>query len=144
VLAPARSPRNADPLVIAIEGLCYVGKTTLAHALAPLAGAVIIGEYTSLAGLPPFPPRSLHDVAQALQQFLNVEQHRAHTVARADPTGDDITATPSRSGQAKETARRLGLPGSVTARLTEGLRVPQERIDRATLANTSWWRPADM
>jgi hypothetical protein len=65
-------------------------------------------------------------------------------VARADPTGDDITATPSRSGQAKETARRLGLPGSVTARLTEGLRVPQERIDRVTLADTSWWRPADM
>jgi hypothetical protein len=46
-------------------------------------------------------------------------------VARADPTGDDITATPSRSGQAKETARRLGLPSSVTARLTEGIRVPQ-------------------
>jgi hypothetical protein len=30
------------------------------------------------------------------------------------------------------------------ARLTEGLRVPQERIDRVTLADTSWWHPADM
>jgi thymidylate kinase len=83
VLAPARSPRSADPLVIAIEGLCYAGKTTLAHALAPLAGAVVIGEYTSLASLPPFPPRTLHDVAQALQQFLDVEQHRAHTARTA-------------------------------------------------------------
>jgi thymidylate kinase len=83
VLARSRSPRSADPLVIAIEGLCYAGKTTLAHALAPLAGAVVIGEYTSLADLPPFPPRTLHDVAQALQQFLDVEQHRAHTARTA-------------------------------------------------------------
>jgi hypothetical protein len=65
-------------------------------------------------------------------------------VARADPTGEDITATPSRSGQAKEIARRLGLPSSVTARLTEGLRVPQERIDRVALADTSWWHPSNM
>ncbi len=46
-------------------------------------------------------------------------------VARADPTGGDITATPGRRGQARETARRLGLPSSVTARLTEGIHVPQ-------------------
>jgi hypothetical protein len=52
--------------------------------------------------------------------------------------------SPGGSSQAKETARRLGLPSSVTARLTEGLRVPQERIDRVTLADTSWWHPADM
>lgn len=65
-------------------------------------------------------------------------------VARADPTGDDITATPSRSGQAKETARRLGLSSSVTARLTDGIRVPQERVDRVALADTSWWHPGDM
>lgn len=64
-------------------------------------------------------------------------------VARADPTGDDITATAGRSGQAGETARRLGLPSSVTARLTEGIRVPQERIDRVALADTTWWHPAD-
>lgn len=65
-------------------------------------------------------------------------------VARADPTGDDITATPGRSDQARETARRLGLPSSVTARLDEGIRVPQERIDRVALADTTWWHPADM
>jgi len=64
-------------------------------------------------------------------------------VARADPTGGDITATPGRRGQARETARRLGLPSSVTARLTEGIHVPQERIDRVALADTTWWRPAD-
>jgi thymidylate kinase len=83
VLARSRSPRSADPLIIALEGLCYAGKTTLAHALAPLVGAVVIGEYTSMASLPPFPPRTLHDLAAALQRFLDVEQHRAHTARTA-------------------------------------------------------------
>jgi thymidylate kinase len=83
VLAPSRGPRRADPLVIAIEGLCYAGKTTLAHTLAPLAEAAVIGEYTSVAGLPPFPPRTLDDVAAALHRFLNVEQDRVHTARTA-------------------------------------------------------------
>jgi hypothetical protein len=35
----------------------------------------------------------------------------------------------------------LGLPGSVVTRLEAGLRVPQERVDRTALAETSWWAP---
>ena len=70
------SPRR-DPLVIAIEGLCFAGKTTLAYALAPLVGAVVIGEYADIALLPPFPPRHLDDVTAALGHFLQLEHQRA-------------------------------------------------------------------
>ena len=47
----------AGPLAIAIEGLCYAGKTTLARLLARLAGAVVISEYSNMTGAPPLPPR---------------------------------------------------------------------------------------
>ncbi len=63
-------------------------------------------------------------------------------VARSEPTGEDITADRERTGQAAEAARLLGLPRTVTARLSEGVRIPQERIDRTALADTSWWQPA--
>jgi hypothetical protein len=43
---------------------------------------------------------------------------------------------------AVEAASRLGLPTQVAARLREGVRVPQERIDRVALADSSWWAPA--
>jgi hypothetical protein len=62
-------------------------------------------------------------------------------VARSEPTGEDITADRERSGQAAEAARILRLPVTVTARLNEGVRVPQERVDRTALADTSWWQP---
>lgn len=42
--------RPADPPAIAIEGLCYAGKTTLARALARLTGAVVISEYSDMTG----------------------------------------------------------------------------------------------
>jgi hypothetical protein len=64
-------------------------------------------------------------------------------VARAEPTGEDITADRERSGQAAAAARLLGLPMTVTGRLNEGVRIPQERIDRTALADTSWWQPAE-
>ena len=80
---PARPPRPGDPLVIAVEGLCYAGKTTLARALAPAAGAIVIGEYAGMASLPPFPPRHLGDIATALDRFLHLEQLRARTARAA-------------------------------------------------------------
>lgn len=85
MLARSRIPGCADPLVIAIEGLCFAGKTTLAHTLAPLTGAVVVGEYTGMASLPPFPPRTLDDVAATLERFLRLERHRAR-IARAAVT----------------------------------------------------------
>ncbi len=63
-------------------------------------------------------------------------------VARSEPTGEDITADREHTGQAAEAARLLGLPVTVTVRLNEGVRIPQERIDRSALADTSWWQPA--
>jgi hypothetical protein len=62
-------------------------------------------------------------------------------VARSEPTGEDITAERKRTLQAAESARKLGLPPTVIARLSEGVRVPQERVDRTALEDTSWWQP---
>ncbi len=81
--APSRDPHRHDPLVIAVEGLCYAGKTTLARSLARLTGAVLIGEYADIAAPPPFPPRSLDDVATTLEYFLLLERHRAHAARSA-------------------------------------------------------------
>jgi hypothetical protein len=83
VTARYRAPHRHDPLVIAVEGLCYAGKTTLARSLARLTGAVLIGEYADIAAPPPFPPRSLDDVAAALEYFLLLERHRAHAARSA-------------------------------------------------------------
>jgi hypothetical protein len=77
--------RPGDPLAVAIEGLCYAGKTTLARELAPLAGGAVISEYTDMAdmsGTPPLPPRNLGDVTAALDRFLDAE-HRRADAARA-------------------------------------------------------------
>jgi hypothetical protein len=63
-------------------------------------------------------------------------------VARCEPTGEDITADRERTAQTTEAARLLGLPQAVIERLGEGVRVPQERIDRSALADISWWQPA--
>ena len=65
-------------------------------------------------------------------------------VARSEPTGEDITAERKRTSQAAEAARHLGLPMTVTDRLNEGVRIPQERIDRTALADTSWWQSAEV
>jgi deoxyadenosine/deoxycytidine kinase len=83
VTTPSRDPHRHDPLVIAVEGLCYTGKTTLARSLARLTGTVLIGEYADIAAPPPFPPRSLDDVATALEYFLLLERHRAHAARSA-------------------------------------------------------------
>ncbi len=73
--------RPAEPLsaraVLAVEGLCLAGKTTLVHALAARLGALAVPEYADLAPLPPWPPRSREDVTAALRHFLRLEQQRS-------------------------------------------------------------------
>lgn len=60
----------------------------------------------------------------------------------ANPAGEDLTGQPRERQEAAVSARRLELPDVVAARLREGVRVPQERLDRTALADTSWWAPA--
>lgn len=68
---------TATPLVIALEGPCYAGKTTLAAALARTLPATVTPDYAALAPLPAFPPGDHHDVRAALCHFLRLERHRA-------------------------------------------------------------------
>lgn len=62
-------------------------------------------------------------------------------LAAAPPAGEDLTANLDERRAAAHAAVRLGLPDVVTARLREGVRVPQERLDRTAFADTSWWQP---
>ena len=62
-------------------------------------------------------------------------------VAKAAPTGPDLTGDPAQQPEALQHAVSLGLPASVSERLTQGVRVPQERIDRTALRDTAWWAP---
>ncbi|MET8160350.1 Wadjet anti-phage system protein JetD domain-containing protein [Sphaerisporangium sp. NPDC005289] len=64
-----------------------------------------------------------------------------NAVARAEPTGDDLTASPARKTPAISTARELDLPDTVITHLLAGRRVPQERVDRTQLADVQWWHP---
>ena len=57
------------------------------------------------------------------------------------PAGEDLTGDGRERRAAIAAADRLGLPEVVTARLREGVRIPQERLDRTALADTSWWAP---
>lgn len=71
------------PLVTAVEGLCFAGKSTLTRAVAALTGAVIAAEYTDLAPLPAWPPADHATVTAALEQFERLEERRASR-ARAE------------------------------------------------------------
>lgn len=62
-------------------------------------------------------------------------------VGQAPPTGEDLTGEVSQRPAALRHAAALGLPDSVAHRLSEGMRVPQERIDRTALSDTTWWTP---
>jgi len=71
------SPVPAPPLVLAVEGLCFAGKTTLARALARRLDAPVVAEYGDLAGLPPFPPRDIAAARAALSLLLAAEAGRS-------------------------------------------------------------------
>ncbi|MEV6350262.1 hypothetical protein [Actinoplanes sp. NPDC051851] len=77
-MARTRLTHTGDtPLIAAVEGLCFAGKSTLIRHLAPLLDAVVAPEYTDLADLPPWPPTSQDDVTTALHRLLELEQGRA-------------------------------------------------------------------
>lgn len=80
--ATSRTAAQREPFAAAIEGLCYAGKTTLARALAPLTGGMVLPDYGELAATPRFPPRDQEDVIAALRHFLCLERARA-AAARA-------------------------------------------------------------
>lgn len=59
----------------------------------------------------------------------------------AAPAGEDLTGDGRERRFALAAADRLAFPEAVVARLREGVRVPQERLDRVRLGDTSWWVP---
>lgn len=63
-------------------------------------------------------------------------------LAKGNPAGTDLTGGKSECRAALDAASQLGLPDSVAARLREGVRVPQERLSRTRLSDTSWWVPS--
>ncbi len=62
--------------------------------------------------------------------------------------GDEQPSGPDLSGDARErvlaldAGQRLGLGDAVLRHLHNGVRIPQERLDRTRLANTMWWAPS--
>lgn len=84
---------------------------------------------------------SLSRDAVAIGLHVEMATRLWDAVAQAEPTGEDLTAEPGRAADAIAVAKSLGLPASVNARINEGVRVPQERIDRNTMADLRWWTP---
>lgn len=72
-----------QPRVLAIEGLCFAGKTTLATRLGRRADITVVAEYSTLAPLPTWPPTSTDDVRAALVHFRRIEEDRARTARRS-------------------------------------------------------------
>jgi hypothetical protein len=62
-------------------------------------------------------------------------------LAACEPTGEDLTADPSEIPAASQAAQELKLPDAVLAHLAAGQRIPQERLDRTALTDTTWWAP---
>jgi len=108
---PRHRPARA-PIVLAIEGLCFAGKTTLAHALATQRGAVAIPEYAQLAALPPWPPRHREDVLVALRHFLHLERQRAALARRGPGTLVVLDRSPLSLIAHEFGMDRLGVPAA--------------------------------
>lgn len=89
--------RSGDaPVVAAVEGLCFAGKSTLVRAVAQLTGAIIAPEYTDLAPLPAWPPADQDAVTAALEQFDHLEALRT-AAARAQLRQRAATGRPGRA-----------------------------------------------
>ncbi|MFI7026946.1 hypothetical protein ACIBMZ_29960 [Micromonospora sp. NPDC049900] len=86
-------PHETAPVIVAVEGLCYSGKSTLVRHLAPRTDAIIAPEYTDLVPLPPWPPTDHTQVSAALRQFLDLERHRASQVRTRIATRTHATAS---------------------------------------------------
>ncbi|MCK9903551.1 hypothetical protein CC117_29030 [Parafrankia colletiae] len=76
------SPPPTRPQLVALEGGCFTGKTTLATVLASQLDATAVPEYADLAPLPPYPPRTLDDVHAGLDHLSRLEQQRADLARR--------------------------------------------------------------
>lgn len=68
--------------VLAVEGLCFAGKTTLIRYLADTLAPHVIAtaEYTDLGPLPPWPPRDHDQVTMTLLHLLDRERARTAAV----------------------------------------------------------------
>lgn len=59
----------------------------------------------------------------------------------AEPAGEDFTGDLRERQAALVAVTHLCLPEIIATRLRDRLRIPQERLDRVALADTSWWAP---
>lgn len=70
-------PGTGPPLVLAVEGLCFAGKTTLARALARRLDVPVAAEYAALTELPPFPPPDQAAARAGISALLAAEARRS-------------------------------------------------------------------
>ncbi len=68
---------TGTPLVLAVEGLCFAGKTTLARALARHLRVPVAAEYADLTELPPFPPPDQAAARTGISALLAAEARRS-------------------------------------------------------------------
>lgn len=104
--------RSGMPTVIAIEGLCFAGKTTLARALGSRFGAGVVAEYADLAPLPGFPPGSALAARTALIGFMAIEAARART---ARGLGRPVVLYDRRRSSTQSCPRTCSSPANGTA-----------------------------
>ncbi len=71
------TPSSAPPQVIAVEGLCFAGKTTLARSLARQLDVWLGAEYADMIALPPFPPDTETTARARLSALLAADAVRA-------------------------------------------------------------------